>query len=157
LDLHLADLGASNIDSVILVSDGCNNAGLPPPEVAAKYRVADLPIHTLGVGDPSPPKNIRVVGPPGPKEALRKDEIAVGVTISSEGLEGRPVTVELQGSRDGGLLEPLAVAQTTLGKDGVPVKARVYHAFEEAGDWSLRFSVRPLPEETDTEDNADVR
>ena len=157
LDLHLAETGSVNLDSVILVSDGCNNTGLPPVEVAAKYRAADLPIWSLGVGDPNKAKNIRLVGPPGPKEALRKEEIAFDCTVSSEGLEGRPVTVTLQGSRDGGLLMPLATAQATLAGDGVPVKARIYYSFDQSGDWSLKFSVAALPEETSLEDNVDSR
>lgn len=157
LDLHLAETGSVNLDSVILVSDGCNNAGLPPVEVAGKYRSADLPIWSLGVGDPSKPKNIRLIGPPGPKEALRREEVAFDTTLSSEGLEGRRVTVTLQGSRDGGLLVPLATSQATLAADGVPVKVRVYHAFDQAGDWSLKFSVTELPEETSFQDNTDSR
>ena len=157
LDLHLAENGGTNLDAVILVSDGCNNGGLPPAEVAAKYRAADTPIYTLGVGDPNPARNARLVGPPGPKEALRKEEVAFDVTLSAEGLEGRAVSVALQGAREGGLYQPLTTAAATLGADGAPVKVRLYHAFEDAGDWSLKFSVQELPEETSYEDNSDVR
>lgn len=157
LDLHLAETGSVNLDSVILVSDGCNNAGLPPVDVATKYRSADLAIWSLGVGDPSKPKNIRLSGPPGPKEALRREEVAFDCTLSSEGLEGRRVTVTLHGARDGGLSVPLATSQATLAADGVPVKVRVYHAFETSGDWSLKFAVTEIPEETSFQDNADNR
>ena len=38
LDLHLAAVGATPLDAVILVSDGRSNVGLPPVEVAGKYR-----------------------------------------------------------------------------------------------------------------------
>jgi uncharacterized membrane protein len=157
LDLHLGTTGAANLDAVILVSDGRSNSGLSPIDVAAKYRSNDLAIFTVGVGDPSPPRNVRLSGPPGPREALRLEEVAFDVTVSAEGLEGRAVTVTMFGERQGGARQALATATTALGQDGQPQKVRLYHAFDEAGDWTLRFEVTALPEETTTEDNVDVR
>jgi uncharacterized membrane protein len=157
LDLHLGTTGAANLDAVILVSDGRSNSGLSPIDVAAKYRSNDLAIFTVGVGDPSPPRNVRLSGPPGPREALRLEEVAFDATVSAEGLEGRAVTVTLFGERQGGARQALATATTALGQDGQPQKVRLYHAFDEAGDWTLRFEVTALPEETTTEDNVDVR
>jgi len=157
LDLHLGASGATNLDAVVLVSDGRSNAGLAPVEVAAKYRSNDLPIFTVGVGDPSPPRNIRLTGPPGPREALRLEDVAFDVTVSAEGLDGRAVTVTMFGERQEGGRRPLETAQTTLLADGVPQKVRLYHAFDEPGDWTLRFEVTSLPEETTAEDNVDTR
>jgi uncharacterized membrane protein len=158
LDLQLALAGSVNLDAVILVSDGRSNAGSPPVEVARKYRGNDTPIYTLGVGDPNPPRNVRLVGPPGPREALRLEEVAFDLSLSAEGsLEGRSVTVTMSGARDGGQPLPLATAQATLAGPGEPVKVRLYHAFEEAGDYALHFQATPLPEETTVEDNSDTR
>lgn len=157
LDLHLGASGAANLDAVILVSDGRSNAGLSPVDVAAKYRSNDLAIFTVGVGDPSPPRNVRLSGPPGPREALRLEEVAFDVTVSAEGLEGRAVTVTMYGERQGAARQPLQTQSTSLLKDGEPQKVRLYHAFEEAGDWTLRFEVTALPEETTTDDNVDTR
>lgn len=157
LDLHLSASGATNLDAVVLVSDGRSNAGLSPVEVASKYRSNDLPIFTIGVGDPSPPRNIRLTGPPGPREALRLEDVAFDVTVSAEGLDGRAVTVTMFGERQGGVRQPLETASTTLLDDGKPQKVRLYHAFDEPGDWTLRFEVTSLPEETTAEDNVDTR
>ena len=52
LDLHLAAVAGSNLDAVVLVSDGRNNAGLDPVEVARNYALRGITIHTVGVGDP---------------------------------------------------------------------------------------------------------
>ncbi len=158
LDLHLGASAAVNLDAVILVSDGRNNTGLSPVEVAKKYRGADLPIYTIGVGDPNPPRNIRLIGPPGPKEALRLEEILFTVTLAAEGgLAGQDVTVSLHGSRDGMPYAPLETQSAVLGQDGQPVKVRLSHAFQEAGDYTLRFEVSSLPEETSFEDNQELR
>ena len=157
LHLHLPVAGTVNLDSMILVSDGRNNAGLDPVEIARKYRLDDTAIHTIGVGDPNPPRNVRLIGPPGPKEALAGEELVLECTLDAEGLEGRSVTVTLEGSRDGGPFLPLATETLRLGEDHVPVKARLYHAFLEPGDWSLRFSATRLPEETSFDDNVALR
>ena len=77
LDLHLATASAANLDAVVLVSDGRSNAGLDPAEVAEKYRLNDIAVHTVGVGDPNPPRNVRIIGPAGPKDALAGEELVL--------------------------------------------------------------------------------
>ena len=157
MELLRGNAAGNNLDALILVSDGRNNGGEPPLEVAAKYRANDIPIYAIGVGDPNPPKNVRIVGPPGPKEALRREEVAFDVTVSAEGLSGESVVVTLYGARDGGVFLPLATSSVVLGDAGVPHKVRMYHSFEEAGDYNLRFEVSPFPEETSHEDNRATR
>ena len=157
LDLHRANVAGSNVDALILVSDGRNNAGIDPVEVAREYGLRGVTIHTIGVGDPEPPRNAWLVGPPGPKEALRDEEVAFDVTVRAEGLAGQRSTVELHGSRDGGPFVPLASAPAELPPDGESARVRVFHAFAEAGDWTLRFALQPLPEESQVDDNEDTR
>lgn len=157
LDLHLAANAGSSLDAVIVVSDGRNNAGLDPVEVAGGYALRGIPIHTVGVGDPEPPRNAWLVGPPGPKEALREEQVGFDVTLRAEGLRGERVRVDLHGARDGGPFQPLATATGELPADGESARVRVFHAFQDAGDWTLRFVLAPVPEETQTDDNEDTR
>jgi hypothetical protein len=157
LDLHLAAVAGIDLDALILVSDGRNNTGQPPADAAAKYQLRGIPIHTVGVGDPEPPKNAWIVGPPGPKEALREEDVAFDVTVRAEGLAGKPANVELHGSRDGQPDRLLSTQAVTLPADSEPAKVRLNHAFQEAGDWTLRFRVATLPEESQHDDNEDTR
>ena len=158
LELHLAGVGGSTVDAVILVSDGRNNAGLNPTEAAGKYRTAGLPLFTIGVGDPHPPRNVRIVGPAGPKEALRQEEVVFDINVVSEGLPGKPVEVTLESSHNGGSFITVDNQPTKLSRrDGEPSRVRVVHAFPEAGDYTLRFRVTEFPEETSLEDNVDLR
>ncbi|MEO6597679.1 MAG: hypothetical protein ABIP94_23285, partial [Planctomycetota bacterium] len=60
-------------------------------------------------------------------------------------------------SRDGGPFVALATAAGELPANGEQSRVRIFHAFAEAGDWTLRFSLAPLPEESQTDDNEDVR
>lgn len=157
LDVHLATAASSNLDAVILVSDGRSNTGLDPIEVAARYGLRGVPIHTVGVGDPEPPRNAWIIGPPGPKEALRQETVAFDVTVRAEGLAKKTTRIELRGSRDGEAQNVLSSITVDLPEDGEPMPVRVTHAFEQAGDWTLRFHLVPLPEESQTDDNEDTR
>ena len=157
LDLHLQAATGGNLDAVILVSDGQSNAGLDPVEVAANYGLRGVPVHTIGVGDPEPPRNAWIIGPPGPKEALREEQVAFDVTLRAEGLAGEPARVELRGSRDGGPFVPLATANDVLPAAGEATKLRVTHAFTEAGDWTLKFTLAPQDDESQVDDNEDTR
>ncbi|MCB9884998.1 MAG: VWA domain-containing protein [Planctomycetes bacterium] len=157
LDLHLGAAGSANLDAVILVSDGRNNGGLEPVEVARTYGLRGIPVFTVGVGDPQPPRNAWIIGPPGPKEALREEEVGFDVTLRAEGLGGKRARVELEGSRDGGPFAPLATATGELPPDGESSKVRVFFAFQEAGDWTLRFKLVPDAAESQVDDNSDVR
>ena len=157
LDLHLGGAGNQNLEGVILVSDGRNNAGLDPVEVAGGYALRGIPVHTVGVGDPEAPKNAWIIGPPGPKEALREEEVGFDVTLRAEGLRGEPARIELLGSRDGGPFQPLATQTAQLPKAGEGRRVRVFHAFREAGDWTLRFALAPQADESQVDDNEDIR
>ena len=157
LDLHLQSATGANLDAVILVSDGRNNAGLDPVAVASNYGLRGIAVHTIGVGDPEPPRNAWLVGPPGPKEALREEQVSFDVTLRAEGLAGERARIELHGSRDGGPFVPLATANDVLPAPGESTKVRVVHAFDEAGDWTLKFSLAPLTDESQLDDNEDVR
>jgi len=157
LDLHLAAAAGTNLDAVVLVSDGRNNAGLDPAEVATKYAVRGIPLHTIGVGDPQPPMNAWIIGPPGPKEALRQEVVAFDVTVRAEGMAGKLARIELHGSLDGQTPRLLTTAAVELPDAGEPAPVRLNHAFDEAGDWTLRFAIAELPEESQHDDNSDVR
>ncbi|MEM7204275.1 MAG: hypothetical protein AAF628_28710 [Planctomycetota bacterium] len=157
LDLLRASPSATNLDALILVSDGRSNGGVAPVEAAQKYRADDVPVYTIGVGDPTPPRNVRLVGPPGPKEALVHEEIAFELTVSAERMEGRSVPITLSASRDGGPYLPIANESALLGGDGIPVKVRLFHGFDQPGDYTLRFEAAPFPEETSHEDNVATR
>lgn len=157
LEVHLGAAGSVYVDALILVSDGRNNHGLDPVEVAGKYGVRGIPIHTVGVGDARPPRNAWIVGPPGPKEALREEEVAFDVSVRAEGLAGKAAQVELLGARDGASPTRLAAAPCVLPADGEAARVRLYHAFQREGDWTLRFQLTPLQDESQLDDNSDTR
>ncbi len=157
LEAHLAAAGGGDLDAVILLSDGRNNQGTPPEEAAQRYALRGIPIHTIAVGDPAPPRNAWILGPPGPKEALLKETVAFDATVRAQGLAGKTTRVELLGGRDAEEPRLLNAQTVALPKDGEALPVRISFAFEQSGDWTLRFRLVPLPEESQQDDNVDTR
>ncbi|MCA8973355.1 MAG: hypothetical protein KDC98_01470, partial [Planctomycetes bacterium] len=58
---------------------------------------------------------------------------------------------------DGGPFRPLATADDVLPPDGEATRVRLVHAFADAGDWTLKFTLQPLRDESQLDDNEDVR
>ena len=79
------------------------------------------------------------------------------MTLRAEGLAGERARVELLGSRDGGPFVPLATANDVLPAPGEGTKVHLTTAFDEAGDWTLKFVLAPSTDESQLDDNEDVR
>ncbi|MGE3163439.1 MAG: VWA domain-containing protein [Planctomycetota bacterium] len=91
------DLRGDMIAGVVLLSDGRDNGGvLRPEEVAARFQRREIPIHTVGVGNPDEPRDIRVFGLTLAEVVLKDDIVPVDFNIVSEGFEGRRVEVRLK-------------------------------------------------------------
>jgi len=94
-------LGSAPVAAVIVFSDGGFNQGAPAEETAHFARERKIPIHVVGVGDPSSPRNIRVTEVLAPPNAFQRDPFSIAVRLSAEGLDGDSVAVQLRERRDG--------------------------------------------------------
>ena len=83
------------ITAVVVFSDGQFNQG-ESVEVVARYAQAkQVPIHLVGIGDPSPARNVAVSAIEAPPNVFVKDPFSVTVHLRSTGLENTTITVEL--------------------------------------------------------------
>lgn len=90
------DLRGEMVAGVVLFSDGRDNGGvLRPEEVARRLRKREIPIHTVGVGNPEEPKDVRVFGLDIAEVVLKDDVVPVDFNLISDGFEGRKVEVKL--------------------------------------------------------------
>ncbi len=80
------------LGAIILVSDGQANYGNDPISVA--YRL-DVPIYSIGVGDPTPPKDIVLRQLTAQKVAYVDREFPIIVGVSANGYGGTETTVQL--------------------------------------------------------------
>jgi len=88
-------LGSAPIAGVVLITDGGINQGRRAEGIAQYARDRKLPLHVVGVGDPSPPRNVRVGEVLAPEYAVNRDPFAVTARLATQGIEERTVSVQL--------------------------------------------------------------
>jgi len=76
-----AELRGLPLASVIMVTDGCRNEGGSGEDAARLLRARHVPLHTVGLGNPSPPRDYEVVRVFAPKRVRRNTEVEVYVTV----------------------------------------------------------------------------
>ena len=153
----LASHRGRNVSDIVIVSDGRNNAGTPPLDVARAAGAALIPVHTVVVGDTRPEKNALVQIAEVPPSALEGDEIELSVRVAGRGLapgtRARVVLEELGGDGDA---RPLAEEEVELDEGGrrVVLLAPPLESGAQTSERRFRVRIPPLPEETLRDDNA---
>ncbi|MFQ5589668.1 MAG: hypothetical protein ACE5HE_00765 [Phycisphaerae bacterium] len=92
-------LGNAPIAAVVVISDGGFNEGSPAEETARWAYDRGLPIHVVGIGDPTRPTNVRVTDILAPENVFKHDPFTITAQLTSQGLEGRVIRVELRERR----------------------------------------------------------
>ena len=88
-------LAGGTLAGIVLVSDGRNTEGDDPLAAAGGESGPPAPLFVLGLGDPAPPRNLRVVEVSAPESVFRSDPFLVQARVRAEGFEGERVSVEL--------------------------------------------------------------
>lgn len=149
-------LGSSPIAAVVVFSDGGFNQGASSEETARYARERRLPIHVVGVGDPSSPRNVRVVEIMAPPNAFQKDPFSITARLSTEGLSGQSLTVQLRervASASGA--GTLVASKTVLVPAGGSIEPVTFERRRDrTGRVVYTVLVPPLEGESVTDDNA---
>ncbi len=142
------------IAAVVVFSDGRFNQG-EPAEVVARYaRGKKIPIHTVGVGDPSPPRNASVTTIEAPPNVFVKDPFKVTAHLRAQGLDGASLNVELL-ERSGDANQPRVVdtKKANVGTGGSVEPVVFNRQITEASEVTLQVHVVPESGETLLDDN----
>lgn len=113
-------LGSAPVSGVVVLSDGGFNHGATVEEVAGFARERGFPIHSVGIGDPSSPRNLRVAEILAPQNAFKQDPFAVTVRLTARGLDGETIQLRFR-ERDamsGGADRLLETRAITVGPGG---------------------------------------
>jgi hypothetical protein len=142
------------IAAVVVVSDGQFNRG-EPTEVIARYaRSRKIPIHTVGVGDPSPARNLTVTAIEAPSNVFVKDPFQVTAFVRAEGLKDTSIPVELLERRgEADELIGVATKEATVDAEGRIEPVTFTHELAEAQETRLVVRVPLLEGEVVQEDN----
>jgi len=132
---------------VFVVTDGANNAGAPPRDVAEMLKREGVPLYLYGVGVASP-RDVIVASLLAPEVAFARDEVPVAVRVRSQSMNGRSAVLRL-------LLNDQAVAEQPMqfGADGEQVVTLSFIP-PARGDYTLAAHIEPGGDETVRDNNS---
>jgi len=135
------------VAGVVLVTDGVNNSGSQPREVAALARQENMPLYLYGVGITSP-RDIIIQNLFAPDVTFVKDEATVTVRVRGQGLNGE--TAELQLKLGDQTVATKTVTFSGDGEQVVPLKFTP----QSLGEFDLTASIEARPDEAVKDNNA---
>lgn len=142
------------ISAIVVLSDGQFNHGEPIEAVAGFAKAKRIAIHTVGIGDPAPPRNAAVVAVEAPASAFINDPFKITARISAQGLSGRSLTVELlERLPDAPQAAVVAARTVTVAADDRVEPVMFNHQLARATPARLSVRIAPIEGETITEDN----
>src|SRR5581483_11266275 len=148
----LADSATLPIGAVVLLSDGADNTGGIDLDTISDIKRQRIPIHTVGFGRERMEHDIELTDVQMPAESLAKSRLEAQLTFHQWGLKGEKARVSV---RDGGKV--LASRDIVLKGDGAPQTETVPFTAGDAGVKNLQFSIDPLPNEDNKNNNALTR
>lgn len=136
----------TQLEGVVLFSDGRNN-GLNDP-VAGAQRLGQMyvPVHPVAIGSLHKPKDLAVVSIDYPQKVFRNDKPVARVVVGTAGYAGQTVRVTL--SRPGAE----TVARTIV-PQGDSAMVEFELEAEELGRYEYQVLAEPLPDETREDNN----
>ncbi len=149
-------VGSAPIAAVVVLSDGGFNQGAAAEDVAKLARQRRLAVHVLGIGDPAPPKNVRLTDVVAPVNVFLKDPFAITARLTAQGLSGQSIQVQLR-QRDatsdgaGQLVDSKNIA---VASDGTMDPVVFQRRPERTGRFAYTVSVPVLEGESVTDDNS---
>jgi hypothetical protein len=158
----LADLlqkeSGSPLSSIVVFSDGGQNAGISPEAAVDLAREAKVPIFTVGLGSDKQPKSVRVSDLVVPVRAYPGDRYAVTGYLQARHMAGESVTVQILSrpapgsASEEGKGKVLETRQVTLGGDGEITTVKFDLMPEELGRRTICFRVQDPPGDKNAKD-----
>ena len=143
---HIVSAQGGALDGIILISDGIHYGGIAP-----EYLSLDVPVWSLGVGDTTQRKDIRIRHLLYNKVAYWRTRSVLEVGIAQEGFAGRRIAVRME-EKKGGKRYLRATQEVLLEKEGL-TKVRFPLEAERVGVQEYIISVSPLGGEQNIQNN----
>jgi hypothetical protein len=136
-----------NLRAVVLVSDGDWNEGSAPVEIAARYRLAGVPIFAMPVGNPTRLPDVELLSLDAPTFGIAGKQVRIPFTIDSSLPRDYTTQVVLKTSTGEQLARDVRIAAMGRTSDAILWKP------PEVGDYTLELSVPPHQDETLLDNN----
>ncbi|MBM3847954.1 MAG: VWA domain-containing protein [Verrucomicrobia bacterium] len=131
---------------ILLMTDGANNSGSSPVEVAERLKEEKVPIYVYGVGLTAP-RDIIVSSLMAPEAAFVQEEVDITVRVRGQGLAGQSAEVKLKiGSQE--FSQPVTFA-------AAGEQVAIFRIVpEQMGEMELVASIAPRSDEAVTDNNS---
>jgi hypothetical protein len=153
------DLSGRTLSGIVVFTDGQSNGGaVTPEEVAERLTPPDgIPVWFVGIGDPTPPRDIWVSDLHAPERALVGDTVVFfDFVVGNYGFDAEEcrVVLEVRRAEDPADIAPI-VSETfvTLGGTSERVKEQLRHRFRDEGDYVCTVRAITTPGEIDEDNN----
>ncbi len=153
VDTVLTDLEGLPLGSVVLVTDGADNAPATSQQRGAVARLKSMgvPMHTVGVGKTSFGRDAQVTGVSVAPRTLLGGTVSANVTVKQEGFAGQ--TVNLEVFENGKLIQSVPVK---FDRPEQTMNVRVYFTPRNKGVKEYTFAFPPQTDEI-KQNNAQTR
>lgn len=136
---------------LLLLTDGQVTAGRSLAEAAEAARRGGVPLYVVGLGSDKAPPEARLADLVADDAAFVDDLVAFRASLSTRGLAGRPVRVEL--FREG-VATPVATETVTPGADDRPEGVEVRLVDRPTSPGEFRYTLRASPPPAGRDDEA---
>lgn len=134
------------VAGILLVTDGANNTGAPPEEIAELAREANVPLYTYGIGITGP-RDVIVRELAGPRGAFIKERAEFSVKVRAPGYTGQTVTLHLRANG-----REVDKKEIRLSGDS-EAEYRLGFEPQEKGEVRVEASIDPLEGESSRDNN----
>jgi uncharacterized membrane protein len=136
----LKEVRGQPLAGVVIITDGRQNAGEDAVQAAQVYKTRNVPLYTVGIGDPSEPKDFDV-SVDGPDIILPDDQSELTVWVRYKGYTGiSSIKIEMKDATE----KVVASEEAKLGKPGEKTPFPLH--FKESKPGKYTYTVR-IPEQ----------
>jgi Mg-chelatase subunit ChlD len=157
----LTELRGSAPSAILLLTDGQTTEGESLPRAAELARQKGVPLFTLGLGDPAPPRDLELSDLQVDEVVFVEDAVRFQARVTARGFSGQKLPVVLR-RRPPGTLESdpgEEIARTTIDAppDGQSTPVELVDRPRQTGPTTYILEVGPQPRELRTENNRITR
>lgn len=149
--------GGGRVAAVVVIGDGRVTAGEGLGGVAEFLRQKEIEVHTIGVGDPSPSRNLRITAVLTSEKVFAGDPVHVEVRFRQKGYDNETIDIALADSLavPGGATVEKTFEPSSVSLEEGQVEGSAHFDIELSGlgTHELTARIEPRPEELLADDN----
>jgi hypothetical protein len=151
-------LAVNPLSSIVIFTDGQHTGSEDPLEAADEAAAKDVRLFIVGLGDPSPPRNLRVANVYVRPEVWPDEPFEIEAVLSAQGIAGRNVRLDLieQTVSEGGQPGADRVVQRSevlIPPEGGLVRTTFSHTASRPGRYLYSVQAEQIANESDEDDN----